>query len=115
MKNEDDQARSGQSGRSTADQRGPDRAELREEQYHRVIAAVNKWAQARIDKESCSFTNLLELEVHKELDALMKAAGALLAPFPHLCQDEHPPVRWSGDGEMCPVCVAKSALASGSS
>ena len=42
----------------------------------------------------------------------LEDAGALLAPFPHLCQDEHPPVRWSGDGEMCPVCVAKSALAS---
>lgn len=29
--------------------------------------------------------------------------------YPHMCRDDHEEVGWRGDGEMCPVCIAKSS------
>lgn len=30
--------------------------------------------------------------------------------WPHMCQDDHEPVGWSGDDERCPVCRMRDEM-----
>lgn len=51
-------------------------------------------------------------EVQFHIDAAVKAGRAegrasLRNSYPHMCRDGHEEIGWRGEGELCPVCVAR--------